>query len=439
MIDPPAIHAPDVLDLMQESVIVRDLDGRVIRWNAASARLYGWSEAEAKGRFVQDLLQSISEPDPRCDRQLYESGTWGGEILRTTAAGGHIGVAVRWHLRRDGLGVPTDIVETALPAAAGHSVSSPGTQAEQRYRTLFEFVPVALIQLDRTHLADVFEMLKSQGVKDLGAHLDADPDFARMAMDSIRVVEVNRRTVALFGARDAAELLGPVAPLWSESPEVFCQSMQARFRGADRFEAEIRVRTRDGRILHALYLTDFPEALRHGALGLACIIDMEDRVKAQAMLSQMQSDLAHAARVSMLGELTASIAHEVNQPLGAILTSGEAALRWLDRPEVDVEELQALSKRTVADARRAADIIDRIRAMAARTSPQQVPIAINAVVEAVIAFLHPELRRHHVDVVLDLASGLPEVLADRVQLQQVLANLFMNAMQAMETIDTSRR
>jgi C4-dicarboxylate-specific signal transduction histidine kinase len=133
----------------------------------------------------------------------------------------------------------------------------------------------------------------------------------------------------------------------------------------------------------------------------------------------------------MLGELTASIAHEVNQPLGAILTGAEAALRWLDRAEPDLEELRALSRRTVLDARRAADIIKRIRSMAARTGPEQALISWNNVVEEVIAFLRPELHRHQVEVMLDLGPNLPPVMGDRVQLQQVLANLAINAMQAM--------
>ena len=130
-------------------------------------------------------------------------------------------------------------------------------------------------------------------------------------------------------------------------------------------------------------------------------------------------------------ELTASIAHEVNQPLAAILTNAEAALRWLDRPQPDLNELRALSSRAIADARRAADIIDRIRAMAVRTEPAYAATQLRGVVEDVMMFLRPELRRQNVEAVLELAPDLHEVFADRVQLQQVLANLSVNAMQAM--------
>jgi PAS domain S-box-containing protein len=424
-------HSADILDFLQESLVVRGLDGRIRDWNAASERLYGWSKDEAMGRSIQDLLRTSGEPFADQESLLTEIGAWEGEVIRTTAAGRKIVVNITWHIRRRAGSTGTDIIETGLAVRRGQASDDEPLAAEQRYRTLFHFIPVALIQFDRTVLAAEFGTLKARGVGDLGRYVEAHPAFVRTAMESIQIREVNRKTVELFGAHDATQLLGPATPFWSESPEIFCQSMQARFRGRIDFEAEMKIRTFDNRILHVLYVTDFPEALRFEALGLACLINIDDRVKAQTMLSQVQSEFAHAARVSMLGELTASIAHEVNQPLGAILTSGEAALRWLDRPEPDIEELRGLSRRTVADARRAANIIRRIRAMAVRTAPAQAPLPLNDMVEEVIVFLRPELRRHDVDVVLNLAAGLPDVTGDRVQLQQVLVNLAMNAMQAM--------
>jgi C4-dicarboxylate-specific signal transduction histidine kinase len=111
----------------------------------------------------------------------------------------------------------------------------------------------------------------------------------------------------------------------------------------------------------------------------------------------------------------------------------------LDREEPDIKELRALSQRTVLDAGRAADIIQRIRSMAARTGPEQALTSWNNVVEEVVAFLRPELRRHQVEVMLDLGPDLPPVMGDRVQLQQVLANLAINAMQAMATSNTPGR
>jgi C4-dicarboxylate-specific signal transduction histidine kinase len=299
-------------------------------------------------------------------------------------------------------------------------------------------VPVALIQLDRHELANVFETLKAPGVQDFACFIEEHPGFTGFAINSIRIHEVNRRTVELFGAEHAGRMLGPVTRLWTENPEIFQQSMTARFRGAARYEAEIRIRTFDGRVLDVLYVTDSPEALRYEPLGLACLVDVTDRVKAQAMLAQVEADFTHAARVSMLGELTASIAHEVNQPLGALLTTAETALRWLGRAQPDLDELRALSKRTIGDARRAADIIDRIRAMAMRHDVQQECLPLNGVVHDVLVFLGPELRRQSIATVLELEPDLPDILADRVQLQQVIANIAINAVQAMDGHDERR-
>jgi two-component system, LuxR family, sensor kinase FixL len=214
--------------------------------------------------------------------------------------------------------------------------------------------------------------------------------------------------------------------------------MQARFQGASRFEAEMKIRTFDGQIRDVLYVAYFPEAFGQEALGLGCLVDISDRVNAEAMLAEAQAEFAHAARVSMLGELTASIAHEVNQPLGAILTNGEAALLWLNRPQPNLDELRALSARTVADARRAADIIRRIRDMATRAETERSPVGLNAVIQEVLLFLSPELRRQGVETTLDLAGGLPEVMGDRVQLQQVFVNLAVNAVHAMAGQENKR-
>jgi two-component system, LuxR family, sensor kinase FixL len=194
--------------------------------------------------------------------------------------------------------------------------------SEARYRDLLDFVPVALVRLDRTKLALTFDRLRSRGVQYLGRHIDDHPRFLKAAMNSIRVIEANKKAMELFGAAEVRELLGSAALLWTENPEAFRQSMEARFRGGGRFEAEIRIRTFRQEVRNVLYMTDFPEAHHDPALGLTCLIDIDDRIKAQEALSNVQAEIAHASRLSTLWELTASIAHEINQPLGAIMTNG---------------------------------------------------------------------------------------------------------------------
>jgi C4-dicarboxylate-specific signal transduction histidine kinase len=138
-----------------------------------------------------------------------------------------------------------------------------------------------------------------------------------------------------------------------------------------------------------------------------------------------------------LGALTASIAHEVNQPLASIITNGETGLRWLARPEPDLEKVQRLTKRIVDDARRAAEIIDRIRTMASRGATKQSVVTLSEIVAESTTFLQHEFQARGVSISLDLAPGLPKVFGNRTQLQQVIVNLAMNAVQALTKSDAA--
>jgi signal transduction histidine kinase len=129
--------------------------------------------------------------------------------------------------------------------------------------------------------------------------------------------------------------------------------------------------------------------------------------------------------------LTASIAHEVNQPLASIITNSETSLRRLTRPDPDIERVREIARRVVADARRAAEIIDRIRAMATRQPPKQMTLSLDEIIEESIVFLRHEFQSRGVSVTVDLAPELPQVVGDRTQLQQVIVNLTINAAQAM--------
>jgi signal transduction histidine kinase len=136
----------------------------------------------------------------------------------------------------------------------------------------------------------------------------------------------------------------------------------------------------------------------------------------------------------MLGELAASIAHEVTQPLAAIVTRGDAALRWLNRPQPDLEEVGQSINRMICDGRRASDVIRQIRSMAQKRDPSQAILDLNAIVKESIELVRRELDGHRVEVDADYACPPPSVCADRVQLQQVVINLVMNGVQAMSGI-----
>ena len=164
---------------------------------------------------------------------------------------------------------------------------------------------------------------------------------------------------------------------------------------------------------------------------LGAISDVTERVKAQEMLNGLQANFAHASRVSVLGELTASIAHEISQPLAAIAANSQAGMRWLDRAEPDLLEVRDAMTNTVSNVRRASEIIARIRSMATRTLPKHIVLSLDEVVREALTFLRYEVQSRDTHITHHAASTEPLVLADRTQLQQVLVNLVVNAMQAL--------
>ena len=155
-------------------------------------------------------------------------------------------------------------------------------------------------------------------------------------------------------------------------------------------------------------------------------------------LRQAQAELAHINRVTTMGELTASLAHEVNQPIAAAVTDANTCLRWLTRDQPNVEEGRQAASRIVKDATRAADIISRIRLLFKKGTPQRAPIDINEVIREMIALLRGEATRYSISLSTELAESLPQVMGDRVQLQQVLMNLMINGIDAMNNVDWTR-
>jgi C4-dicarboxylate-specific signal transduction histidine kinase len=156
----------------------------------------------------------------------------------------------------------------------------------------------------------------------------------------------------------------------------------------------------------------------------------EETLKAGDNLQRTQAELARVTRVMTLGELTSSIAHEVNQPLAAIVINAESCLRWLDRETPQLGEARSASQSIVMNARRATEVIGRIRDLVRCSDPQKLPLDINETIRETIPLVQRELVQQGVSLRLELASTLPKVLGDRVQLQQVIINLMVNGVEA---------
>ncbi len=164
----------------------------------------------------------------------------------------------------------------------------------------------------------------------------------------------------------------------------------------------------------------------------------ESRARDQEALRQAQADLAHVNRVTTMGELTASLAHEVNQPIAAAVTDANTCMRWLTRDHPDVEEARQAASRVIKDATRAAEIISRIRLLFKKGAPQQELVDVNEVIREMVVLLRNEASRYSISLRTELVADLPQVMGDRVQLQQVLMNLMNNGIDAMKDVAATR-
>jgi len=205
------------------------------------------------------------------------------------------------------------------------------------------------------------------------------------------------------------------------------------------YKVEFRILLPDGSVKH-IHTVGHPVLNASGDLVqfVGSSTDITERKHAEEALRQAQTDLAHASRVTTMGELTASLAHEVNQPIAAAVTDANTCLRWLTRDQPDLEEAREAASRMARDATRAAEIIARVRLIFKKGVAQRELVDVNELIREMIILLRNEISRHSISVRTELAEALPQIMGDRVQLQQVMMNLIMNSIDAMKGVEGRR-
>jgi len=205
------------------------------------------------------------------------------------------------------------------------------------------------------------------------------------------------------------------------------------------YEVEMRILLPDGTVKY-IHTVGHPVLNASGDVVqfVGTSTDITNRVHAEEALRQAQSDLAHVNRVTTMGELTASLAHEVKQPIAAAVTNANTSLRWLAANPPNLEEARAAATRMVNDGRRAGEIVSRIHLLFKKGTPQRELVDINEVIREMIVLLRNEAMRYSISVRTELEADLPPVVGDRVQLQQVLMNLMINGIDAMKDVDGAR-
>lgn len=254
--------------------------------------------------------------------------------------------------------------------------------------------------------------------------------FLVMAAD-LKAVRVNPAWTELLGWSEA-ELLEHDGThfIHPEDLEATRQCLATLRRDGEKVQFENRLARKGGGHVWVAWIVT-----RHGDRDYATGRD----VTAVRNLLKAQHDLTHASRVTTLGELAASIAHEVNQPLAAIVANGNAAARWLGRKEPDLAEAKEALGRMVEEAKRASEIVARIRSLARRGEPARAPCDVARLLSDSVSLVRGQLRSLGADVRYEADAGLPPILVDRVQIQQVIINLLLNAGQAMAQAGSERR
>jgi PAS domain S-box-containing protein len=236
-------------------------------------------------------------------------------------------------------------------------------------------------------------------------------------------------------------------PAWEERLQRIHPEDRAKWQGAieraiaqtSDYEVEFRILQQDGTVKF-IHTVGHPVLNASGNLVefVGSSTDITERKRAEESLRQTQADLVRVSRVTTMGELTASLAHEVNQPIAAASTNANTCLRWLAGDTPNIEEASAAAMRIVKDAKRAAEITSRVRQLFRKGTSQRDLVDVNEIIREMIVLLRGETTRYNIFVGTDLAEDLPQVLADRVQLQQVLMNLVINGIEAMKDADGTR-
>lgn len=322
----------------------------------------------------------------------------------------------------------------AFDASARKKAMSALERSETRYRSIFEQNHVSLCELDVSELRNHLDDLRQRGVTDLEILAAWNSGFVSHCASLIRFTDANSATAALLGCRSPEALRGPIARFIPKQSEILLQIILATKSGDVRLEREIKLLRDDGREIIVLFVAAFPKdslALHRVACAM---IDVTERELAKQALEAAQGELARAGRVAAVGAVSASIAHEVNQPIGAVVMFAQACVRWLQADPPDIKSATNNAERVVQHSLRASQIIQRTRDQLKGAPRRPAALDMREVVTEVEGLLDRELTSATAKIFTDFSATHYGVIADRVEIQQVIANLVTNGLQAMSSV-----
>jgi PAS domain S-box-containing protein len=397
-----------LLDQTHDTIFVRDMNDVITYWNRAAEEQYGWRSDQAIGNVTHHLLQTrFPEPLAAINRQLLLTDRWEGELVHTGRGGSRLVVASRWSLQRDKEGAAAAILETNNDITerkrAEQAREETARRSERELREVIEAIPAIAFT--------------------------TGPDGSN--------VWINKRWVEYSGLSvEETSASGWESAVHPDDLDEHATKWRQSLASGQPFENEARHRSAKGEyrwfLVRAVPLRDDQgKPLKwYGTLT-----DIEDRKRVEEereRLHQLETNLAHLNRISTLGELAASLSHELKQPIAAAVMNGQACARWLRRDPPDLTEARDAVSALIGDVKRAADIIDRVRSLYRGDTPVRELVNLNEMIREMGVLLSETANRNSVAVRMELDRALPTIAADRVQLQQVLMNLMLNGIEAMK-------
>ncbi|MGA8491925.1 MAG: PAS domain S-box protein [Terriglobales bacterium] len=405
------IRKAAIVDAALDCIVTIDHEGRITEFNPAAEHTFGYRRDEVLGKHLADTIIPPS---------LREKHRQGFDRYLATGQARVLGKRIEMTaVRADGSEFPLELAITRIPLEGPPSFTGYLRDITERKRA------------ER-------ELRRSEAFLAEAQHLSRIGSFSwRVPTDEItwseqlyRIFQIDRDAQVTF------ELIS--TRIHPEDLSVFQEHIERSRRDGSDVQLEFRLQMPDGAVKYvhvAAHLRGDPGQLEY----IGAVQDVTERRSSEEALSKARSELSHVARVTSLGALTASIAHEVNQPLSGIVTNASTCLRMLAADPPNVDGARETARRTIRDGNRASEVVSRLRSLYGKKDPTIESVDLNEAAREVLALSSSELQKNRVILRPELAHDLPRVAGDRVQLQQVILNLLRNASDAMSTIDDRPR